>query len=456
MSLASKLRAEADERIHRLRLIEAKDDPVVLSELAGIKPDPWQRNVLRSTSKRILLNCTRQGGKSTITGMRATHMSAFKPGALTLLFAPALRQCLELFRKVLTPYRAVPGLSPIVRETQQEAEFANGSRIFCLPENEATTRGFSAPDLIIIEEAAYCGDALYMAVRPMLATSNGTLLLLSSPNGQKGFFFTEATNPKSAFERYVVPATACARIPLAHLEEERQAMGPLFYSQEYECRFISGVSGLVYTYDPELNAIPKSVDCKHYLLAIDYGFNDECAFTVLGWNDNDPTVYVLSSKKYPGMIPSAAAEHTRALMTRYAFVQIVGDTGGLGKGYAEEARARFGIPIEAAEKNNKRGYIDLFNDGLKTRKVSVFAGACEDLIEEWKGLGWDPTRQREDARAPNHCADATLYGWRACTAFANRPKTAAPSVGTPEYFQQVEAAYEATATNDDSPANWWD
>jgi hypothetical protein len=43
-------------------------DPVQFSLAAGITPDPWQAAVLRSTAPRLLLNCSRQSGKSTTVG----------------------------------------------------------------------------------------------------------------------------------------------------------------------------------------------------------------------------------------------------------------------------------------------------------------------------------------------------------------------------------------------------
>jgi len=39
-------------------------DPVLLARQAGIEPDPWQAQVLQSSSPRMLLNCSRQAGKS--------------------------------------------------------------------------------------------------------------------------------------------------------------------------------------------------------------------------------------------------------------------------------------------------------------------------------------------------------------------------------------------------------
>jgi hypothetical protein len=37
----------------------------------GMEPDPWQERLLRSGSARILLNCSRQSGKSTMSAVIA-------------------------------------------------------------------------------------------------------------------------------------------------------------------------------------------------------------------------------------------------------------------------------------------------------------------------------------------------------------------------------------------------
>src|SRR3712207_2789087 len=39
-------------------------DPALLAQAAGLDPDPWQRDVLRSAAPRVWLNCSRQSGKS--------------------------------------------------------------------------------------------------------------------------------------------------------------------------------------------------------------------------------------------------------------------------------------------------------------------------------------------------------------------------------------------------------
>ncbi len=52
-------------------------DPVVLSQRAGIDPDPWQADVLRSASRQMLLNCARQTGKSTTVATLADHLALY-------------------------------------------------------------------------------------------------------------------------------------------------------------------------------------------------------------------------------------------------------------------------------------------------------------------------------------------------------------------------------------------
>ncbi|MGZ4852671.1 MAG: hypothetical protein ACXV3D_05725, partial [Halobacteriota archaeon] len=50
---------------------EAKipSDPIVFAQSLEIDPDPWQRDLLTTTDKRIILNCARQSGKSTIVAV---------------------------------------------------------------------------------------------------------------------------------------------------------------------------------------------------------------------------------------------------------------------------------------------------------------------------------------------------------------------------------------------------
>lgn len=53
--------------------LEAALDPAKLAGRLGMMPDPWQAQVLRSKADRIILNCCRQSGKSTVAAFMALH-----------------------------------------------------------------------------------------------------------------------------------------------------------------------------------------------------------------------------------------------------------------------------------------------------------------------------------------------------------------------------------------------
>jgi hypothetical protein len=122
--------------------------------------------------------------------------------------------------------------------------FPNGSRIVGLPGTEATIRGFSGVSLALIDEAARVEDALYLSVRPMLAIGDGDLWLMSTPFGQRGFFWDEWTNHGERWTRVSIPATECPRISNEFLERERAVMTERWFRQEYMCEFVGTNDGL--------------------------------------------------------------------------------------------------------------------------------------------------------------------------------------------------------------------
>jgi len=206
---------------------------------AGILPDEWQRDLLASTARQMILLCSRQSGKSTVTAVMAAHQAAYVADSLVLLLSPSLRQSSELFRKVREVLLALGDAAPPATETSAlRLEFGNGSRVVCLPGTEATIRGYSAPALVVEDEASRVDDALYMAVRPMLATSAGRLILLSTPWGKRGHFYETWERGGEDWHRVRVTAEAVPRINPAFLAAERAAIPDHVFRAEYQVEFV--------------------------------------------------------------------------------------------------------------------------------------------------------------------------------------------------------------------------
>jgi Terminase large subunit, T4likevirus-type, N-terminal len=254
-------------------------EPTLLMRRAGLTPDPWQAGVLDDHLQNVLLLCARQVGKTTVTSALALRTALLEAPALVLVLSPSERQSAEFLLKVKSFYRALrrPGRRPVanrlrrgslqsyrdkwrdeaaaeeaylkipapVRASALELHLDNGSRIVGLPSSDATIRGYSGVNLLVIDEAARVADGLYKAVRPMLATSRGRLVALSTPFGRRGWFYEEwercaqarAQGTPAPWHRVSVRADQCPRIPKEFLAEERASMGERWFPQEYLCSF---------------------------------------------------------------------------------------------------------------------------------------------------------------------------------------------------------------------------
>jgi Terminase large subunit, T4likevirus-type, N-terminal len=237
--------------------------PELILERAGMTPDRWQTEVLRTRKAQVQLLCSRQVGKTLVAAALALRTALLEPPALVLVLTPSERQSSEFMRRIkelheaLRQPRSLAGpvqsvhekqgteadqnqlyfhLPAKTRESSLQLHLDNGSRIIGLPASEGKIRVYSSVALLLIDEASRVDDNLYRAMRPMLAVSRGRLLALSTPFGKRGWFH-DAWHGSGDWERVKVTAEQCPRIPADFLAEERQALGERWFRQEYLCSF---------------------------------------------------------------------------------------------------------------------------------------------------------------------------------------------------------------------------
>ncbi len=242
------------------RLELEKGDAVLMAQRAGIGPDAWQSDLLRSDARQMILNCSRQSGKSTISAVLGLHTAVYQENALVLLLSPSLRQSQELFRKMKDIYNALesPAMPKPVEESALRLELDNGSRIVALPGTEATVRGFSNVALLICDESSHVDDSLFFSIRPMLAVSGGKIVLLSTPRGKRGFFHDVWTTGGEDWNRTRITANQCPRIDKEWLMREKEAMPDFWFKQEFLCEFVENEDS-VFSYDDIHAAIDPNV-----------------------------------------------------------------------------------------------------------------------------------------------------------------------------------------------------
>ena len=225
-------------------------NPVIFAERKLTKElpslDAWQKEACRADGHGLLLLCGRQTGKSTFAALIAVHQVVAWPGTLVLLISPTLRQSSELFRKAMVLLDSLDDAPKAISRSKTELKLKNRSSLISLPgANPDAIRGYSAPGLIIEDEAAFVNDKTFVASRPMLATSDqGRHILLTTPYGRRGHFHDLWTSDDPAWSRITIKSEECSRISSTFLDTERRALSDRAFRQEYQCEFLEAASAV--------------------------------------------------------------------------------------------------------------------------------------------------------------------------------------------------------------------
>ena len=218
-----------------------------------MKLDPWQIEFLEEKGDKILY-CGRQIGKSVICSIDCCEWAVNNENATVLMIAPTERQAFALFSKTLDyilsnyPKMLKKGRD---RPTQTKMQLKNNTKIWCLPTglNGVGIR-FLKVDRLYCEEASRIPAAVMDAVTPMLLTSGGAQIYLTTPAG-KGTYASDVWNNKNgaftSFKRFSKSSEEVMRNreicetwteiqrekALQHIERERARMSNAMFRQEY-------------------------------------------------------------------------------------------------------------------------------------------------------------------------------------------------------------------------------
>lgn len=144
------------------------------------------------------------------------------------------------------------------------------------------------------------------------------------------------------------------------------------------------------------------------VLSADFGSVHATALTILEQR-SDKTIHVPYSEPRTGLAPSQVADWILGLYRRWNCVEVVGDLGGLGKGYAEEMKLRYGIDIIPADKRDKLALIALTNDEFRQKTLTV-APECDELIRQIRKVQWNEDHSDLAEGQIDDSAESLLYG----------------------------------------------
>ncbi len=345
-------------------------------------------------------------------------------------------------------------------QNELSVKFPNGATCFIIGGQEESDleilRGAKYPAVFIDEAQAFrpfLENAIIDIIEPALLDYNGVLYLTGTPNASCIGYFHDVTNTKRHGGWSIHHWTARDNPHLPNFEQwitKRKAHyrwtdDSATYVREWCGRWVKDDSALVYQMKDYnlLRSFPDSHDWE-YVLGIDLGYNDSTAFVVQAYSVATGKIVVVESYKETNLIPSAVAVRVEKLISQYDFSHIVADSGGLGKGYVEEMKQRYSLPIESAEKRNKLAYIELLRGDISAGVYQVMRESNRDLLDEFALLQWNEDRSAPDDRYEDHLSDANLYAYRCCRAYLNDPELTPPKPGTREWYNMQEEQLEAS------------
>jgi phage terminase large subunit len=189
---------------------------------------------------------------------------------------------------------------------------------------------------------------------------------------------------------------------------------------------------------PNVNVIDDlPLEKYHCVLGVDLGFNDANAFSVIAWDYDHPSAYIIKSYKESGMDFTATANEIKKLQSKYPISKVVID--GANKQGVMEMRQRHSLNLDAADKTDKHVYLKLLKDDFTAKRLFTINSECDEFVEESQSLQWkDELKLKEDDRCQNHTTDSVLYAWREARHYYYAEPEEKPSVDSDKYMDEYE------------------
>jgi phage FluMu gp28-like protein len=224
-------------------ILLAEKDPVFFIEaFLHVYPYPYQKDFLRDRSKRMVICAGRRVGKSSMIAARGLWFALMHADTTTLIISATLRQSILMFDTILDYISKNSWIENCVqRKTRTLVRFKNGSKIKALPCGRGKGIRGDTADMVILDEASFMpDDVITEAILPMLATTDGTAIMLSSPFDKDHVFYRAFTSTN--WSKYHYPTSINPTVKAEFLQEQKELIGEIRYMQEYEAEFVDDAS----------------------------------------------------------------------------------------------------------------------------------------------------------------------------------------------------------------------
>lgn len=397
--------------------------------------------------------CSVRAGKTTACAADLINTALSMPGTTGLYITLARSSAKRIVWPDLHCIIRDFGLDAEFNETELTVKFLNGSRIYCSGANtEAETeklRGLSNVALAYIDESQAFRSHLKELIDDVLVKrlydTNGRCRLIGTPGPIPAGYFYEASKSSSWSHHawtlhnnpWIERKSGLTVNALIKQDMDRKGVTIDDPSIQRECfgRWVLDSESLILNYSADKNHYEELPPGNwHYILGMDFGFNDADSFSVLGWQDSSPDTYLIEEDIRENQTFEQMESNFEKLYNKYPFSYVEADPGGGGKKLIESLKPRYKIPFNAADKTEKVPNLKLLNNALRTgrfkaKKTSRFAQDC-NLLEKDRDKS---TPDKFVIKGHSDSIDSVLYPFRKSPAYYSTPPKPKLLPNTKEY-----------------------
>lgn len=433
---------------------------------------PQQIRFLQDEDQFKIGHCSRGAAKSYTAGIGIYETMEDFPGCSVFYVTKTRDMARNIMWTTVMKQIALDFSVPIeFNETLLEGRHANGSR-FRLTGIDGDRKQQDKLlggkyKLVVLDEVAFfetdLSEIVYKTLIPAAGRVNGSIWMMSTSSDFTQGLFYEATQADLDLRIPGWSVHEWSWMDNPYVSKEMQATidkliaaNPLIvntnhFKQHYLNQWVVDENKLCYRYNPLINrfdGLPKHLSPSGwtFCLGIDLGWEDDNAFEVACYHENEPILYFIDEFCKNQMTFNEVDDKAAELIAHYGITRISID--GANKQGVESMRARSQIPYELADKQDKPTHIELFNADLVQGKIK-FGPSCDRYRDEMKQLVWISEGDRiklpkkEHPKCKNHRTDAGLYLWRMCFHFQSQPVVKRIVIGSRAWYEkQAEDIWE--------------
>jgi len=403
--------------------------------------------------------CSRRAGKTTGIAADMVDTCNRESNVICLYLTLSKRNARNIIWHDLQKILLDHELDVKINQVEMSVLFKNGSKINIEGAKDRSEvekyRGWKLRKCYIDEAQSfrpYIKELVNEVITPALRDLRGELYLTGTPGPIPAGYFFECSQSKKWHNHH----WTAFNNPFMHnppkldlevtLTEERDLKGITeldpSYRRETYGEWVEDYDSLVYKYNEarnHYNVVPKGE--YTYIMGVDIGYKDADAIAILAYSQEHNKVYLVDELVKSKQTISELAEAIKEMDAAYGCVKKVIDAGALGKKIQEEINQRYGINLEAAEKQRKMEFIELMNADL--RKGVLKAKSTSRFAEDTKLVQWDRDKSTPDKLKVSEVyhsdiCDAVLYAYREARHYLYEAHTPDPRRGTNEYMKQME------------------